>query len=188
MSITTISTEYFQKSRIFLYPALGIKRGAAMRPIQTHVSWSGHYKPGDCKLICLYSLRNDPEFKYFEKNTLLKHSMFYDFKQVEDNKGVYVFDYTKLKDDWNYIINSRYSQVSDAHKKKIKDFIGAKDGTFKTVESYLHPEQYFDIYAKLLHVKVEDLKNVGELCSHIDFEQENLTIGIKDLHINHQIT
>ncbi len=188
MTITTISTEYFQKSRIFLYPALDIKRGSSVRPIQTHVSWSGYYTPEDYKLICLYHLRNDPEYKSFEKNTLLKHKMFCDFKQVDDNKGVYVFDYTKQKSDWDHIINSRYSQVSEAQKKKIKDHIGPKHGAYKTVESYLYPEKYFDIYAKLLHVDVEDLQNVGELCSHIDLEQENLIIGIKDLDIRHQMS
>lgn len=185
MSIINISKEYFQKSRIFLYPALGIKRGGSVTPIQTYISWSGYYKPGDCKLICLYHLRNDPEFKYFEKKMLLGNQMFHDFKHVEDNKGVYIFDYSIMKDDWNHILNSKYSKISDSQKKKIQNFIGIKHSTYKLLESYLHPEQYFDIYAKLLFVNIEDLKEVGELCSKIDLEQETLLMSVKDLDIKY---
>ena len=80
--IRSLSKDYFQKSRVFLYPALGIKRGVPNTPIETYVSWDGVYAPGDMKLCCLYHLKNDDDFKNFEKSKLLGNKLFNDFKFV----------------------------------------------------------------------------------------------------------
>ena len=61
MSIS-LYKEYFQKSRIFMYPLLGMKRGSSVTPIETYIAWEGVYEAHDAKLVCKYYLRNDPEF------------------------------------------------------------------------------------------------------------------------------
>jgi len=183
MAIKSLYSNYFQKSKIFLYPILEIKRGNSVTPIQTYVSWDGHYKIEDCKYICLYHLRNDEEFRKFERQKLLGNKLFYDFKQVEDNKGVYVFDFKSKAHDWNCFINGKYSKMTADHKKIIKSFFSQNNSHYSYIESYLHPERFFGMYAELLGVKVSELKTVGELCSLVDFDKENLSISVKNLEI-----
>lgn len=188
MAIKSLYKDYFQKSRIFLYPILEIKRGASVTPIETYVSWTGNYSKDDMKLICLYHLREDQEFLLFEKERLYKNRYFYDFKQVEDNKGVYVFDYSSMSNDWKKIINGKYSELSAGYKKKIEAFYGKKDTNYAYIESFLYPEKYYSMYAEMMQVKESLLREVKELCSKLDLEQENLTARIKDLHIKTKST
>jgi len=184
MAITSLYKDYFQKSRIFLYPILEIKRGTSITPIETHVSWEGHYSKNDMKLICLYHLRSDAEFLQFEKERLYNNKHFFDFKQVDDNKGVYVFDFSNYEKDWNNIIRGKYSQLTAGYKKKIENFYGKRDSNYAYIESFLYPEKYYSMYAEIMLVKESLLREVGELCSKMDFEKETLTANVKDLQIN----
>ena len=63
MALTSIYSKYFQKSKVFIYPLLGIKRGLSVVPKETYVAWEGHYKPEDMKLICVYDYREEEEYK-----------------------------------------------------------------------------------------------------------------------------
>lgn len=184
MAIKSLYSDYFQKSRIFLYPALEIKRGGSITPIQTYVSWDGHYEKEDCKYICLYHLRNDEEFRKFEKQKLLGNKLFHDFKIVDNNKGIYIFDFKSIEHDWKCFIEGKYSKMTIDHKKKIKSFFSQNNSHYSYIESYLHPERFFGMYADLLGVNVSTLKEVGELCSKVDFEKEKLSISIKNLEMS----
>lgn len=184
MAIESLYKDYFQKSRIFLYPILEIKRGSSVTPVETYVSWEGQYSPKDAKLICLYHLRDDIEFRNFEKEKLLKNKHFHDFKQVEDNNGVYIFDFSEHLKDWNNIILGKYSQITSAYKKRIEIFYGKRDSNYAYVESFLYPEKYYAMYADMMMVKESLLRDVGELCSKIDTEKETLKANIKDLQVN----
>jgi hypothetical protein len=70
MAIVSIYRKYFQKSKIFLYPLLDIKRGTNIIPTDTYVSWNTGYSPEDMKLICTYHTTNDNEYLIFEKNIM----------------------------------------------------------------------------------------------------------------------
>lgn len=188
MAIKSLFKDYFQKSRIFLYPILEIKRGSSVTPIETYTSWKGHYSIQDMKLICLYHLRNDIEFRKFEKDKLLKNKHFIDFKEIEDDKGVYIFDFSPYKNDWNKIISSKYSQITPSYKKKIEDFFGKNDSNFTYIESFLYPEKYYSMYAEMMQVKEELLKEVGELCSKMNLKKETLTANLKNLQFNLKTT
>lgn len=183
MAIKSLYRDYFQKSKIFLYPLLDIKRGGSATPIQTYVSWENNYKPEDRKLICLYHLRNDDEFLKFEKQKLLGNKYFDDFKLVENNKGIYVFDYKAIGNDWNCFLQGSYSKFSIENKKKIKSFFAQKN-TYSYIESYLYPEKYFSMYADMLNIEKSLLISVGELCSKPDFEKETIVTSIKNLEIS----
>lgn len=180
--------DYVQKSRIFLYPILEIKRGASVTPIETYVSWEGQYTSKDMKLICLYHLRSDPEFLAFEKEILYKNKHFFDFKQLEDNKGVYTFDFSNYDKDWNKIMRGKYSELSTGYKKKIETFYGKRDANYAYIESFLYPEKYYSMYAEMLLVKENLLNEVKELCSKLDFEKETLQASIKNLQFNSKST
>lgn len=189
MDIESLYRNYVQKSRIFLYPALDIKKGGSVTPIQTFVSWEGQCSKEDCKLVLLYHLRQDEEFRNFEKAKLTGNPLFHDFRLVEDDKGVYMFDYSALKDDWESFLQGKYSKLSPVLKRKIQEFFGVSNRAY--IDGFLYPERYFKLYAPVFTTVKEDvphmhnlLKEVGELCSVPEIEKENLIINIADLHIS----
>jgi len=186
MAIKSLYKNYFQKSRVFLYPALDIKRGVSSTPIETHISWKGIHDKNDAKLCCLYYLRKDQEFKTFEKNKLLNNKLFHSFTDLGDDKGVYVFDFTTQMKDWNAFINGKYSQFSQAHKIKIKNYIGEKSSELPYIESFLYPERHFKLYAEMMNVKESLLRKVGELCDLPDFNKEVLNLSVKNLQLSQE--
>jgi hypothetical protein len=183
MVIKSLYRDYFQKSKVFLYPLLDIKRGGSITPIQTYFSWEEHYKPIDAKFVCMYYLRDDTEFRRFEKQKLLGNKYFFDFKLIDNTKAVYVFDYKAIGDSWDNFILGKYSKLSFDHKKKIKNFYASNNSHYAYIESYLYPEKYFRMYADMLNVNESVLKSVGELCSKPDYEKETLIACVKNLEI-----
>jgi len=187
--IDDIYKGYFQKSKVFLYPALGIKKGMSVSPIETYLSW-GDIKPTDNKLICLYHLRDDDEFVSYEEKYLLNNPLFEDYYEIEGDRAIYVFNFDEYEKDFEHIVNARYSQISQNLKNKIRDMYGANSANYTYVKSYLYPEEYWDVYAKILCPDSEDvsgmiarLKEVGELCSKPDDMKENLKIPQKSLNL-----
>lgn len=169
-----------------MYPLLDVRKGVSVTPIETYCMWENHYTQEDCKLITLYHIRNDAEFKQFEKTKLLGNPLFHDFHMTEDDKGVYVFDYKKHEADWFRFLEGKYSKFSPELKRKLQIYFGQANRGY--VDSFLYPERYFKLYADLLTVDPADrpkmfstLKEVGELCSIMDHEKENLTLKVKDL-------
>lgn len=187
--LQSLYRDYVQKSRIFLYPALDLKRGHSVTPIQTYAGWHGHYELDQYKLTCTYHMRADEEFRQFEKQKLSGHPMFFDFTLTDDDKGVYIFDFSKHKADWDLFLAGKYSKLSPALKHKIRAFFGASNLGY--IDSFLYPDRFFGLYAELLTLKREDqpamhklLKEVGELCSVPNLELETLIANVKDLRIN----
>lgn len=187
MRINTVYKTYFQKSRVFLYPILGIKRGGSVTPIETFMTWDSHYEKNDCKLISLYHIRDDEEFKQFEKTKLLNNKYFHDFVLVGDNKGVYVFDFSSIKDDFLNVVNGKYSKLNPNIKKIIMDYTGKNNSTTPYIESFLYPERYFQLYAELMGTDIELLRNVGELCSIPDLKKEALNISIVSYELKQEL-
>ena len=187
MAIKSLYKDYFQKSKVFLYPALEIKRGVSVTPIETYVSWKDQYGIVDKKLMCLYHLRSDKEFKAFELKHLFGNKLFDDFFQTDDNLGVYVFDFNTFNDDMDNFAKGKYSKLSPDIKKKIITFF-AQSVKYTHVHSYLYPNKYLDLYSNLLAIDVHILKEVGELCTPPDLEKEKLIAEIKDLQIKNITT
>ena len=183
MQIKSLYKDYFQKSRVFLYPCLEIKRGVSVTPIETYIAWSNNHKAEDAKLSCLYYLRNDDEFKQYEKQKLVGNKLFHDFKQVENNKGVYVFDFSSIMDDWKAVITGKYSKLSPDFKRRIRHYIGLNSPNLPYIDSFLFPDRYFKIYAEMMGVNESILKEVGELCSIPDMQHETLNISVMNLDI-----
>ena len=188
--INDIYAEYWQKSKRFLYPALNHKKGSSVTPIETYLSWDGVVSIEEPKLVCLYYLRSDYEFTSFEEKYLLNNPMFEDFKQVGDNKAVYIFNFEDYKQDYYNVALGKYSQLSQKLKTKIKHYHGASTAEYAFLDSYLYPEQYFDKYAEILCPDPIDipymgeiLLEVGELCDKPDHGLEDLKLGIKDLDL-----
>ena len=187
MALNSVYKKYFQKSKVFLYPLLGIKRGVSVVPVETYFSWEGYYNSEDMKLICVYDIRTDEEYVLFEKNTLLKHNRLCDYIKV-NSQAIFTFDFSDMEDDWFHLINRRYSKIRLELKQKILGFFDKYSGNYAYIHSYLIPEKYFSNYAELLDVEPEMLIKVGELCSKPDTAKETVVIEIADLdNINEKL-
>jgi|19_taG_2_1085344.scaffolds.fasta_scaffold33613_3 hypothetical protein len=179
---------YFQKSKVFLYPTLNIKRGNKFIPIDTYISWKNEIDIISSKLICLYQIKNSSEFKYFEDKLLFNNKLFDTYYQINENQAIYVFniDY----DDWKNFIRGKYSKLSIDLKKNISKFYGKKNINSIYIDSFLYPKDYYDKYSKFLTTNYKDaekmerlLNKVGELCDPPDLKKEELQLVPKILKL-----
>ena len=97
--------------------------------------------------------------------------------------NLYVFDFEIYKTDWYNFLMGKYSKLSNVLKRAIKVYYGDKSKEYKYIDSFLYPDKYFDVYAKLLEVDVSSLKEIGELCDPWNLEKESLKIPVEDLEI-----
>jgi hypothetical protein len=178
--IDSLYTKYFQKSRSFLYPALGIKKTSYHSPSGTYIALEGAVSAEEMKLVCTFKNDESPGFKSFEEQMLISNPLFSNTIIVEDY-NLYLFDFHTYEADWFNFILGKYSKFSNPLKKAIKTYYGDKSSEYKYMESYLYPEKYVDTYAKLLQVDADLLKEVGELCDPCDLEKETLKIPVEHL-------
>ena len=187
-NLKDIYPDYFQKSRSFLYPILGLKRGSNT-PIDTYISWEDVVQPDDMKLVCLFHLRSDAEFTSFEEHRLLGNQYYCDYKEVSDNRAAYIFDLRDFEEDWRYFLEGSYSKLSETVKKAIRDYYGVNTTNYAFLHSYLYPDSYYDQYASFLCNRKADeaslktlLKSVGELCDKPNFNKEVLKMSMASLN------
>ncbi len=75
-----IYSNYFQKSKVFLYPLLGIKKGIRFVPLQTYISWGKKFPESKNKFFCLYEIN--------KKNILfIVYVVFVVFQHICQNKS-----------------------------------------------------------------------------------------------------
>lgn len=172
--------KYFQKSKTFLFPALGIKKNVKFTPIDTYISLGSLITADEMKLIVSYKHIDSEEFQTFEKEELLSNPLFNQMILIEDY-NLYVFDFDKYKQDWTNFLLGKYSKLSTVLKRAIKTYYGQTSTQYQYVDTYLYPAEYYELYAKLLGVELEIIEKAAELCDPVDLEKENLKISIKDL-------
>jgi len=169
---------YFQKSRVFLYPILGIARGISTVPEETYIAWPDRIKAEDQKLVCLYTCTTHPDFELFRKNILLKHKLLDDIVLDHGEDEIYIFDLAGMGKDYTRFLNGRYSQFSEELKNTVLDFFVENDRTGELILSYLNPQEHYTEYARLLDVDEKLLEEVGELCTAPDLKKETLILNI----------
>lgn len=184
--LKNVYSKYFQKSRVFLYPLLGIYTYRSILPIKTFVQLEGYLGLDSVKLIALYHLRDDKEYTSFEKKFLLGNSLFCGFEEVESDdgvkKGIYIFDLSDYSSDYMHFLDGKYSKFSEYSKSCITKYF--ENGQFKEyIDSYLYPEKYYTDYSVFLDCDVKSLQEAGELCDKPDLIQEKLTAKIIPVNI-----
>lgn len=171
--------DYFQKSKVFLFPILGIAKKSSIQVSETYVTWQDLYQELDKKLICVYEDVNTEAFMAFEAKVLLSSPIYYAHRRTIDGRGIYVFNMEVLKEDWSHFVTGSYSQMSKTLKDAILRYYGTKSTEYEYVRSFLYPEEFFHVYAKLLDVDQKLLEEVGELCDKYNPELENLNISVE---------
>lgn len=174
-SIKQINKEYFQKSMFFLYPMLKVPPSVEVKPECTYMSWEDKYDVDDKRLICLFpEIGSSSMRKYHEKKYLIENRRYETMHPVEGGKTIYVFDFSNLSKDWTNLIAGNYSKLSTSVKLSVTDFFRMNPKTAAFMDSYIRPEKYYEVYAKLLNVDVELLKEGVELLGKPDMSREKL--------------
>jgi hypothetical protein len=177
--------DYFQKSKIFLFPQLDLGKGS-IKPLSTYTSIPEVIAPEDYKLLCLYQLRTDKEFLKFEKTKLFKHHRFESFRELVSGEGLYIFDFQDQKKNFDYFYEGKYSKLDDNFKQNIINYYVNKS-SFNLVDSYINPHNYYEIYSKLLLCPVSVLKETVELCDKPDLKREALQTVFKKFDLKNKI-
>lgn len=173
-------TQYFQKSKVFLYPLLDIKKGEKYVPAETYIGWDTLYIPGDYKFICIYNCKRTVKYKLFEDHAIKQNKHFESHFELEPGKQLYVFDYSDYKHDYDMFIKGKYSKFSIKTKDKIIKYFGKIGKTSNYIKSFLYPEDYHEEYAEALEVPIDSIKDVYEVCSIPNMEKETLIEKIPD--------
>lgn len=181
--ITKLHDKYFQKSKAFLFPALGIKKTNRFQPVNTYLSLDGRIGADEMKLICQFTEDESETYKNFEKQMLLSNPLFHE-KLVLNKTTLYVFNMEIYKADWFNFILGKYSKLSKVLKRAIKAHYGEGTVNWEYMETYLYPENYFEMYAKLLEAPLKTLEDVGELTDSCNMEKETLKISLEDLVVS----
>ena len=186
-----IYKSYFQKSKVFLYPLLGIKKGIRFVPIETYTTWSQPNSPKNI-LVCAYAVNentSDPEdyerkkqFDLFIEKYLIKNELYHS-RLNTSNLELIVFDLTCYKKDLKKFREGRYSEFSLITKRIIMEFFGGKGTISEYMESYLYPEKYYEIYSDILNVSTSTLEEVKELCDKPNLEKEDFKKYILELEL-----
>lgn len=169
-----VYTQYFQKSKVFLYPLLDIKKGATYVPRQTYIAWEDMYSIEDTMFLCVYQTPMNERFQRFIDRFILSHELFHKYIQLEDKKHLFIFNLKSRKFDFDNFIEGKYSKISLDSKIKILDFFGSNDKVEDYIHSFLSPKDHHEEYAEYLSVDIESIKEVYELCTPPDIEKETL--------------
>ena len=174
--IEKLYDKYFQKSRSFLLPILGYKKSSQFKPIQSYLAWDNVFSIEDRKLIVVYKNYKTKEWNKFLLE-LMNNQMFNDYHETEDeNVVVLSFDLNCISQDYQYVLEGKYSKLSKLLKKSIRDFYTYSSPEWAYMEAFLFPERHVETYSKLLDVKEEHIKFSGELCNLPDLEKETLKL------------
>jgi len=175
--IRKIYDKYFQKSRSFLLPILGLKKNAKFAPLQCYMAWQDVYSVKDRKLILVYEKEESPEWRNYIARTVMSHQMFdcYIETEVEDEVAL-VFDLHCIEEEYINVLQGRYSKIDRASKKKIREYYGYNSPEYAYIESFLYPEKYYKTYSEILDVEEEHIKFTGQLCDLPNIDKETLKL------------
>jgi hypothetical protein len=168
-----VYTDYFQKSKVFLYPLLRIKKNVPFTPAETYICWDGVYDVNDFKFLCVYNTEMDEKFKSFESN-LKGNVLFEEYHKLSDDTHLYIFDFTPFKRDFDSFVKGKYSKFTKISKDTIEEFFGNNGKIASFVTAFLFPDIYHAEYAKALNVPMNVIESVYELCNKPDLDKETL--------------
>lgn len=177
-----IYKKYFQKSKSFLYPALGIRKKSHVTPINTYIAIENKIGIEDVKLICVFDKEEIEKNKLFEENMLLSNPLFLEKVELKD-ECLYIFSLEIYETDYFNFVLGKYSKFSSVLKKAIRDYFGEKSQEYSYIETYLHPDKFYERYSELLDIDLETLKNIGELCNPPDVDKETLKLSEENFEL-----
>lgn len=182
-----LSTKYFQKSYHLLLPFTGIPREGTFKPSNTYL-YSVDEQLDDisnCYLIVTYDKNNNPLYKEYEKQVLLKCENLVSC-YITDNHYVYIFNVIEWANEVYNFLEGKYSKFSDKAKLHILKWAGGSQLSRRKIEGFtvhvaLCPEYYHEDIAKELgYSDTRYIKECWEMWSKPDIHKETYTEYVLD--------
>lgn len=168
-------SRYFQKSRSFLAPVLGLKKTAKYPFKQCYLQIDGLYTVEDQRIILTFdNPHHDPAWDKYQLDSLVQSPMFDQIHNIGEGQVAMSFDLHCIRDDYHKVLQGNYSKLSTLLKNKIREFYGYDSAEWIYMESFLFPEKYIKLYSEILGVDEEHIRFTGELCDLPDLEKETL--------------
>lgn len=171
-----ISLDYFQKSTAFLFPILEMQSKNFTQPIGTYLGIENFTFESTLPLIAVY-YKHDVKFK----NTLdkiIKHKQYELHVEVDDDYVLVVFDMYFIENDYQNVIEGKYSQLSDAFKTIVINSFNEN----KLVPMALNPTSHYPKIAELLDCTIEELEG-SEICTIPRMTTEGEIYHLKKLEL-----
>jgi hypothetical protein len=178
----TLYRKYFQKSKAFLVPLLGLKKATPFPFIQSYITWENAHTLEECKLILNYVKYEGDEFKIYLLKRLMSNKMFDEYHEMEDGTIALTFDLNCVKEDYKCVVLGKYSQLSNNTKSMIRSYYGYNTAEWAYMESFLYPKQYVNQYVKLLNVEEIHFNVNGELCDKPNLKLETFKLKSNEKH------
>lgn len=169
--IKSLYDKYFQKSKVFLFPLLGLPKYKG--EMKTYIMLNNIIRHEDLKLICYFKDVNTKEFEDY-RDKILKNKYFLEEHVNKEKEHIFIFSLKDFKTDYETFLKGKYSYLSDEAKMLIKKYHGPLTNEYKYVDTFLNPKEYYNIYSNLLSVDEDVLREVGELCDPYDINKEFL--------------
>jgi hypothetical protein len=171
-------SKYFQKSKVFFYPLLGIPKGKKYIPVGTYMVWEDEITLNEKKFMLVYKQKEGKLFGKFEEKYLLGNEYFDDYQKLGEKIHLYIFDFSKHEYDWDALIKGKYSTFNEKTKDTITKFFGDVGNISQYVESYMYPEYYHKDVADQLAVPINVIEKVWELTDKPDIDKETLKLKL----------
>ena len=171
-----IYPHYFQKSTVFLYPLVQIPGFPCVKPLRTFLTDGDKVPLEEPSLLVLYKQEDTEHWRQFEYHSLENS---YELKQMQelDNKMLLcTFDLSYNKADYRLFLQGLYSDFSRRAKTIILRHFIYEDPAMAHICSYLYPESFYALYAKILAMDEAQLRSSVELCTSYDLARETLDL------------
>lgn len=180
---------YIQKSRLFLFPLIGIRHDRAFRPTNTYISsknlrtseYPNGIKPSDNILIIAYTKdyargSSEQQWSIFEAEQIVGNRKFMGIHETDD-EFVYTMNMSSFSADIKCFTHGRYSLFSEKAKTLILNFrrSSLKPTEHRKLYCYLYPydEQCLKSFAEELGISTQQLMEVKELCTSPNMAMES---------------
>ena len=80
--VKQVYKKYFQKSKSFLLPVLGLKKDFKYSPIQSYMKWDEIYNLSDYNLILTYEKSDEPSWDKYLLNIIMSNRMFNEYYDI----------------------------------------------------------------------------------------------------------
>ena len=161
---------YIQKSKTFLWPLLNLK----VKPIETYLRFGDIKHTPESRILIVLFYNGDPD--YLKHKSEIESHKHYDFTFTDDDFDIVTFNFYSMKDDYDKIIEGKYSQIS--HEYKL--FMSALEKNSMVLKC-LNPANNYKEFAETLGTYPEELEG-KELLSPPNLNEETIfvTASIKD--------
>jgi hypothetical protein len=194
--ITQLYTSYFQKSRSFLYPLLGLDRESAYQPEGVYLglvtSHPGQqekqvvYTPEDRKLVVVFpAMTQTYDWLFYKQQVLTQHALVQHHVQLDDERFMLVYDMACFEDEYDQFLKGQYAAFRDTHKRAISTYYGVHTPEWAYMHAFLFPDGYYRQYAMLLYDRPSEqekceaqLRENGQLCDVYDPVKESFFVEL----------